>query len=138
MGRPAETQSAYFIDHASPLAADVQRALTEGPYRCNIMMVHDGEQALTILRQEARSSGGRPPFPHVVLIYGGLHDGRAAKLVDALRGDPTYSSIPLISVVAPADHAVGAEGLRLESFAMATLQPMLSQSGFWWVMAKLG
>jgi len=137
MATSPDRAAALFIADSSQTAADLQRALTGGAYRCNIMMVANGEQALAILRHESRARK-MPPCPHVLVIYGGLGDGRAAGLIQALRADATYGSIPLIAVVAAESEAEASPSLRLDPFAMARLQPLLLERGFWWVMAKLG
>jgi hypothetical protein len=124
----------FFIPDNSPLAVDLQRALSSGGHRCNIMMVSNGEQALTIL-QRAKKPEASAAAPHVLLVFGGLGDGRAASLVSTLRSDPAYSEIRMVVVVGPEHQS---QALPFAAFEMQRLQPLLAEPGFWWVMAKLG
>jgi hypothetical protein len=137
MAKPsAKSGPAYFVADSSPMAVELQRLLTDGPYRCNIMMVANSDQALAILNQEGKAEKGGAR-PHVVLAYGGVQDGRAAALSGGLHAAGALAEGGFFIVVGPADQADSA-GIPLAPLDLGLLKPLLARQDFWWVMAKLG
>lgn len=125
---------AYFLAEASPAASVVLKRLADGAYRCNVMMLGDGGHALALLREERAARGAAPSF---VLISGGLHDGRAAALIESLRADELGRSIELVVVRGPAGEADGSpQALPLPAFEPSLLEPLLGP-GFWWALVAL-
>ncbi len=134
------TEPPFFLEEGSQPLQQLQAKLTAGSFRCNLMMVQGAEHAAAMLRHECASDA----VPDLLLVYGGLHDGRAAELLGLLKQDDRLSRVRFPVVVDSSDarqeagRRSAARPLKLKEASLAQLEQALAQGGerFWWVMAR--
>ncbi len=94
----------------------IRRALKEAKIAANLVVVDDGQSALSFLEKE--HADGASNQPSLMLLDLNLPKIGGASVLDALRNDTRYARLPIIIMTSsdsPMDHAMAAE-LRADHY----------------------
>jgi chemotaxis family two-component system response regulator Rcp1 len=102
-----------------------REALTGGPPRCNLRVVHDGEDAMAYLRREGPYAAA--PRPHLVLLDLNLPRKDGREVLAEIRDDQDLRTIPTIVLTSSAAERDIARAYELQASCYVTKPTDLAQ-----------